>query len=303
MTLSAMALATQMRVASFYASAEGLTYLRIATEGSSYGNDQATINALMEALPAVPHVAQVATTFAVSADIGEQMAKASTSIPWFSFALEDLPTPEGFVVFEENVVISDGMDKPIAVKAFAWAPCAWKSPSRSAASNGVLFMLYTDPLDPRDSLHEMTVDPEKWKRRIGDLPIFMWGGAVSFGEHEEVVPNCLARLFMTFLRFIQEPWIEAVEESPGRQLARQSQRRGGSSTVKVVRLRKREVDRPKSDHHAPVEWSHQWVVEGHWRNQWYPSQGRHAPRWVRRHIKGPEDKPLVVKPKVFQVDR
>ncbi len=42
-----------------------------------------------------------------------------------------------------------------------------------------------------------------------------------------------------------------------------------------------------------IEWSHQWAVSGHWRNQWYARDQLHRPVWVAPYIKGPADKPLL----------
>jgi hypothetical protein len=74
--------------------------------------------------------------------------------------------------------------------------------------------------------------------------------------------------------------------------------------VRVVELRRTQS---RSEHHGaaePVDWSHQWIVSGHWRQQWHPSLDTHQARWIMPHVKGPEDKPL--KPpraKVFAVVR
>lgn len=39
-------------------------------------------------------------------------------------------------------------------------------------------------------------------------------------------------------------------------------------------------------------YSHRWVVRGHWRRQWYPSQNRHIPIWITDYIAGPDDLPI-----------
>lgn len=36
-----------------------------------------------------------------------------------------------------------------------------------------------------------------------------------------------------------------------------------------------------------------WVVRGHWRNQWYPSLGKHQPVWIAEHEAGHESADLV----------
>lgn len=42
-----------------------------------------------------------------------------------------------------------------------------------------------------------------------------------------------------------------------------------------------------------VDWSHRWIVRGHWRQQPHGEGRKHRrPVWIAPHIKGPEDKPL-----------
>lgn len=62
--------------------------------------------------------------------------------------------------------------------------------------------------------------------------------------------------------------------------------------IQIVRLRTAERVRQETAEHESPEWSCQWIVRGHWRQQWYPSKGRHQPKFVAPYIKGPEDKPL-----------
>ncbi len=64
----------------------------------------------------------------------------------------------------------------------------------------------------------------------------------------------------------------------------------------------------EQEHHGSglttVEWSHRWLVRGHWRRQFYPKRGGNAPIWIHPHIKGPSDKPFVEpKPTVYNVAR
>jgi hypothetical protein len=51
------------------------------------------------------------------------------------------------------------------------------------------------------------------------------------------------------------------------------------------------------------KYDHRWVVSGHWRKQWYPSEGRHKWRYIAAYVKGPEDAPLVMKEDVRRVVR
>ena len=70
----------------------------------------------------------------------------------------------------------------------------------------------------------------------------------------------------------------------------------------VVSLR-RVAHRHAGGEPAVVDWSHRWFVNGHWRYQYYPSTRDHRQVWISPYIKGPEDKPLVVKQKIYRVVR
>lgn len=100
-----------------------------------------------------------------------------------------------------------------------------------------------------------------------------------------------------------------VEETPHveRHARREYERKlGRAPEARIVHLRRH--DRPK---HEPVseeskrDYSCQWMVDGHWRNQ-RVGVGRSETRltWVTGHIRGPEDKPFRArKDKVFIVSR
>jgi hypothetical protein len=68
--------------------------------------------------------------------------------------------------------------------------------------------------------------------------------------------------------------------------------------VLIVRLRRHSLDDSREDVGDPVPWSHRWLVSGHWRNQWLPSRACHRLQWIAGYVKGPENKPLVVKDRV-----
>jgi hypothetical protein len=71
----------------------------------------------------------------------------------------------------------------------------------------------------------------------------------------------------------------------------------------VVQLRKTEYKSgEKSDDGRFIDWSHRWVVGGHWR--WQPYKDNTKKRiWIAPYVKGPDDKPLVMKDKVYVLAR
>jgi len=62
--------------------------------------------------------------------------------------------------------------------------------------------------------------------------------------------------------------------------------------LRVVVLRRQVHLGPTAAGAGEVAWSCRWLVRGHWREQWFPSVGRHRPIFVLPYEKGPEDKPL-----------
>jgi hypothetical protein len=75
-------------------------------------------------------------------------------------------------------------------------------------------------------------------------------------------------------------------------------------SLKVIALRAFESSGKEHSDRGAVDWSHRWIVSGHWRKQYHPSTREHVPTWIHPYIKGPDDKPLKVDgPRVFGVVR
>lgn len=71
-------------------------------------------------------------------------------------------------------------------------------------------------------------------------------------------------------------------------------------SVRVVDLRQRHHVAERTDGGGePGRWSHRWVVRGHWHT--YHTRVGKVLRWVEPFVKGPEDKPLVVRNDVMLV--
>jgi len=106
--------------------------------------------------------------------------------------------------------------------------------------------------------------------------------------------------------FVAQRITETASAPVGKHVARRAAHVSVSPTCHVVHMRR--LDRRR--HHdaagdeAAIDWQCQWLVRGHWRQQFYPRAGRHVPRWIAPYVKGPEDKPMKTpKPTVFVVQR
>ena len=107
--------------------------------------------------------------------------------------------------------------------------------------------------------------------------------------------------------FVEQRIVENENATVGRHVARRAAKLHIPSTCNVVQMRRldrRRADGTTHNHEAALEWQCQWLVRGHWRQQFYPSAGRHVPRWIAPYIKGPNDKPMKSpQPTVFVVKR
>lgn len=130
----------------------------------------------------------------------------------------------------------------------------------------------------------------------------------------EVLPSSNACVFLAKLFLAGLTWMDQkiLVESPGavhRQRRKEFERVTGRKIphVKVVTLRRAErttssaTDKPEE---PGREFSCRWVVDGHWRNA-RVGPGRQERRlvYVHPYVKGPEDKPLVSRVKVYAVRR
>lgn len=73
-------------------------------------------------------------------------------------------------------------------------------------------------------------------------------------------------------------------------------RREALDAVRILDVRRR--PRQGSEGNTGREYHHRWMVDGHWRNQWYPSQNRHKPVWINAYVKGPDGAPMLTGEKV-----
>lgn len=112
--------------------------------------------------------------------------------------------------------------------------------------------------------------------------------------------GCIAALW----RFMGQNLIVTEDDVVSRQVRRDAERHGKSlAPVRVIQLRHASQADVERGERIGREWSHRWIVRGHWRNQWHPATQTHRLQWIDPYLKGPEDKPLVVRPTVYEVVR
>ena len=128
--------------------------------------------------------------------------------------------------------------------------------------------------------------------RLGDTHLLVRGedAQASFAEDR--------RLIAALWTLLAQEGIATVRtETPARPVVRRVQRAGlprSAADVRVVRLRElAHAERASEGPGVPRDWSHRWVVSGHWRNARVgPGRSERRLVWVNPYVKGPDDKPL-----------
>lgn len=220
-----------------------------------------------------------------------------------TFQATDLIAPSAFVVLPRALSMLDRHKKPCAFSAIAWTSQVFMVPGRSTTS-GVLLSLYTNVLSDTDADMEV-LDSEggsSWRQRVAGsngtpyalFHVTPWEFGSSPGEEDEGRGD-FWKPVQSFMRLTLQTIIEREGRRPPRGSARRWKRYDlPERLITVVRLRRPRASRTEGES-GPVEWSHQWITSGHWRNQWYPSLGLHRQIWISPYLKGPPDKPLLVK--------
>jgi hypothetical protein len=277
-------------------------------------------------LPAVRKIARNLMPFGVSKDVMPLIIEGGKQLPETTrFVPSMLQVPYGFAYFPDRIVKKhDWGDGYVnEMRAIVWMVAnVFK-----ARNNSIMWDPTVDLNDIDDKITGVTtffLDDSMAISGFVTLPFGgdlknagndtqrLWGGGVRpFGEASEderkwdretgqVLYRCLFSLFL----FMQETIISTTEEHASRHAQRRAARTAiHFRTVRIVHLRASEHRSCESMGQSSFEYSCRFLVRGHWRNQWHPSDGSHRPKWVVPHWKGPADAPVKIPQIVFAVDR
>jgi hypothetical protein len=238
-----------------------------------------------------------AEIFLITSDMLVLLDHAARQLPDFELAESDPLASDGFVLFANtiDVPISRGAVWPIT--GFAWYHAERGADTSSTdPRRGILLTLWSRPEDNDD------FDPS-----LGvEIPLVcLFGSWWWFGEHWRSTADAQQwpAWVGAFFRLVASRVVREEGHHQSRAERRRGQRAGvvEPSPVRVITLREAahradDIDADEADEgrRAP-RWSHRWVVSGHWRQQWYATEQRHAPVWIDPYVKGPKDVPLVPK--------
>jgi hypothetical protein len=244
-----------------------------------------------------------ADLYYVSQDMTDLTAAAAESLPDFSIAAADIPSRYGFIVFATPVRVVDTPEDHFSdvtyISGASWGPSPIPSPE-----GGVWISWYSDRV-----ANHATVDPRRGISDEAARQVIHSDGRFAYdneqnapfgpttmvdsltGEIVDRPQGAWAELKTAWL-LMQQPVTTVAEatfdRAERRRLARQ---RLDDRPVRVINLRRRAASTIAGQ--SDREYHHQWIVRGHWRDQWYASRGVHRPVWIAPHVKGPEGAPML----------
>lgn len=223
-------------------------------------------------------------TFWVAEDLAVLIEGAAESLPAETLRTDDPFSPNGWCQWPHPREAVDEGGRRSSYRAISW----W-------FEDGVLW--YVRWIKPSDN--SITTLPADWPL-VGLFPS-AWQVGQDWGLVEE---REVHRLLKAFWAIVSQPLPAVItERSASRAERRRAEREARRlDPVRVIELRRRESG-SATDEHSPVDWSHRWLVSGHWRNQWLPSKETHRLQFIAPYIKGPDDKPFVPKDVLYRVDR
>lgn len=301
----AEAIEQQMRWLNHYATTTGFVELRIMLEHSH--GAQSLLNHGRQSLDEMTTTLRdglcwnlsTASPFYVGPAICPVIGAASADlarIDRVTINAVDMPAPSGFCLFAEPIVlpvhVPTGEERDLV--ALSWLLLVQRADGK-----------YDPAPTPNDATH-LHVYP--WVRMPSSRHTGKyWIGSffqLPLGSMDRPEPHPFGRnsprlwaitgVFVTLCEFMRQKILTTTARPiQNRQARRRIARRlQHEPIVKVVELRRREHAQHDESHETHTEWSCQWLVRGHWRQQYFPSTSENRPIWITPYVKGPSDKPL-----------
>lgn len=266
-----------------------------------------------------------AATIYVGIDVSRTLGSVvSQGVPPWTLTEAELLAPYGWCWFAANPGYADPNDEYAILKALSWAT-VWFNP-RMVQGKPETVVSYDAPLTPEgESFQGIAIHPWYAHR---DRPQHArpwtgvtWPFGASSGAISERTPAGLiledgqkrdvafvGQLFTALMRFMEQRILVAPQQRAERHAAKRLVRDGWhhEPLIRVVQLRR--AEHPGYQPHDEAEhrdYSCQWIVRGHWRQQAYgEGHKERRPIWITPYVKGPPEKPLKApRATVFAVTR
>ena len=200
----------------------------------------------------------------------------------------DLLTNHGFVVFPKAFYVTDVNNLQIAWRAMAWDTYDFVWGDEGNSRPGIFITMYSHMDDPDDvGYHPLVHTYARTKWSLVHCAPWSFGMEIP----EDAKAKMSLRQIQCFFRLTMQHITTHQQYRATRGTRRRAQRyKMPEKNVTVIRLRRPKAHREGEP--TPANYSHRFLVRGHWRNQWFPSLDTHRQIYIHDFIKGPEDKPL-----------
>ena len=112
---------------------------------------------------------------------------------------------------------------------------------------------------------------------------------------QQPIEDEFGSVLLAGFEFLNQPFVDncSLDRVATFDGAHRQAKKNDAKKIRIVYLRRREQHPTLQDGSSnPVDWSCQWLVHGHWRNQYHPSDQSRKPMFIQSYVKGPEDKPF-----------
>jgi hypothetical protein len=250
---------------------------------------------------------QDAELFHVSGPMAELAVEASRSLPSYRISSLDLPAPAGLICFDRTLQVNDrgvmlpGARGQVAICAASWDVIRPFFHTDTGVYDALWITFYSDT-SKLDSVARLPIalTLENEMQVPIDVSTDLYDGDV---EKVNGYADAARTLFATWSLMQQPHLTDTHSVNLPRFVKRQFTRANRiPPQVRVVTLRTAAGHESEGDGHGNG-YFHQWIVRGHWRQQWYPGKQTHRPVWIAPHIKGPEGAPLLGGERVYDWKR
>lgn len=264
-------------------------------------------------------------------DMTDLAVSAGLALPTYQLRPQDLPALHGLLVWEKPVRSPEGAGDSMSTAAASWAVYGSGVHIRVWTTREEWIEWMKRP-DARAGLDQMSRDGERELRaRHPQALVCTTSSRLPFGkspgwllsDHDDWEDMSIGEMEARAQTIVQAEMAERALVTTwllmGQTLVREEQVRAPKSSIKHIRrldpnlltsvryvtLRHRSVhaDRTGQVDGAGGTYRHRWIVQGHWRQQWYPSDRTRRPIWISDHLKGPDGAPILDPDKLVNVLR
>lgn len=238
-----------------------------------------------------------AELYFVSTDMAALAVAAGKTLPSFTLDREDIPGPNGLLIFDTPIdsILEFTPDGGVSTDAVPIIGFSWTIFNAIDANHFRQGGLY---------LTVYSWNPSNTPRLRHDNELLI-PFEYPYDLNSEFFKNSIiatyGRTFITALLLMQQPGMARTQihepDALDRAILKRKHRK--PEEVRVINLRYAPTPKSNNSNLSSRTYDHRWAVRGHWRKQWYPKRNGHLPIWIDSYIKGPEGASLITGEKVY----